>query len=152
MNRIVLKVSGNEEAKFDINGEPHSEADLLKYDEYIKFFWRIGLGAPVLAEVTVKKGLFSKETYKFSFYIKGNSMKKENLESVIAKYESVSRCLSMNFIMDEGITRYVYAFGDNDQAYKLYLELEGICNVGTSHMQDRETGEYLIVIEYHAIR
>ncbi len=147
---IELKVEGCPSARFIVDKEPHSEADLLDYSEYEKYYYSIGLGAPVKAIVTVKEGFLKKRTYEFSFIIKGNYMEYNELLNLVHQFKGDYKCEHLHVAAD-GVQHFMYSFSSDEKAVEMFHKLENRSNVGVYHGFNHDLKKPIITIEYHPV-
>lgn len=152
MNKVVVSVDDFARKEFTVDGEPKTEKDLTQYKEYMDFCYKVGLGAPVVAEVTVSTGWFSSKKYSFSYTMRGNSISYEELMDILERFKDCSECEVFDSDMTEGKHHLVYSFSDNSAAFSMYKQVQGICNIGAYHGMSNDIGAYVVVIDYFMIQ
>ena len=147
---VELKVEGCPSSRFTVDKEPHSEADLLNYPEYVKYYYSVGLGAPVKATVTVVEGFLKKRKYEFSYSIKGNYMGNDELLSILEQFKNKSKCEHYHIAAD-GVQQFLFSFLSDDTAIEMFHKLENRSNIGVFHGFHNELKKPVITIEYHPV-
>lgn len=140
---IDLSVLGRHKTSFRTSFPPHSEADLLKTPEYNKYYWNVGLGAPL--DVTVTEYQIGKanprpasheeleninigkaktiRSYLFKVKIKGNYMDVKQINAASQKANVVCDHMDMN------PSNYTITFTFSDEnAEKVHTLYLGLCN------------------------
>lgn len=147
MPKVELTVTGLAHTSFNMEFEPHSEKDLLRSKEYKKFYYEVGVGAPIEATVTTKTGLFSKESYSFEFTVKGNSWTFSKFSKKLKENDAKGKC--EYYGVQDNTHQFLYSFPDYNTAYDFYKQFDGICNIGAYH--SKYMGIDIVKLEYHPV-
>lgn len=150
MNKVVVKIEGIPRLELDVADEPTNELGMTKYKEYIDLCYEVGLGAPVVVEVTTK-GWFSSKKNKFRYIMKGNSITFQRLTEIIRLNSQGATCEEMNQDDETGAYNIVYSFKTELFAKVLCRELDRICNVGCYAFKDTDTGRFIVVIDFFPV-
>lgn len=150
MNNVLVKIDGVPRLELEVEQEPTNEMGLNCYKEYIDLCYEVGLGAPVEVEVTTK-GWFSSKKYSFSYTMKGNSVRYNELLKKIRGNLSTAICEEMRQDAENGRVTMAYSYKVELLAKLLCREVDRICNVGSYMFRDEETGRFIVVIDFFPV-
>ena len=122
----------------------------MKYPEYVKYYYSVGLGAPVTATVIVEEGFLKRRKYEFSYSIKGNYMGNDELQSIFGQFKNSSKCEHYH-IAEDGVHHFLFSFLSDDTAIEMFHKLENRSNVGVNHGFHNGLNKSVITIEYHPV-